>query len=397
MEFIAALKELTFASIIDILLMAILIYAVLVWFKRKKAVFVLTGIIICGLIYLVAYQVNLFLITYVLQAFFAVILIAVIVIFRDELRDLFEQIAVWSIKRRRGGKGVTTVTDRNIETLVRTANDLAREKIGALIVLRGKNMIARRIEGGTDLGGEISEPLLKSLFDPNSAGHDGAVLIDEEKVRQFGCHLPLSKDFSQLKGRGTRHAAALGLAEVTDALCIVVSEETGNISVAYQGKLFDVRDSAQLTAMLEDFFEQMAPKPLGANWKEILKKNSWEKAIALGLAVSLWFVLVHESNLIHRTFSVPVEYVELTDGYHVDDIEPSEVEVTLWGQRNAFHFVNAKNIRLTLRLFDPRPGTQTVPLSKENLTIPKELTFEKVDPSLVRVTVTRDTPPDTEG
>jgi diadenylate cyclase len=99
MRILHAIQGVNLLEVLDILLMAILIYAVLIWFKQKRAFFILTGILICGLIYLIAYQLNLFLITYMLRAFFAVILIALIVIFREELRDLFEQIALWSINR----------------------------------------------------------------------------------------------------------------------------------------------------------------------------------------------------------------------------------------------------------------------------------------------------------
>lgn len=386
MDFFLALKDITFAEVVDILLMAILIYAVLVWFKRKKAVFVLTGIIICGIFYLIAYQLNLFLITYVLRAFFAVILIAVIVIFREELRDLFEQIALWSI--RRGSKSHQfSGTQRHIELLVRTVTDLAKERVGALIVLKGKNMLARRLEGGTDLNGELSEPLLKSLFDPSSMGHDGAVLIEDGRVKQFGCHLPLSKDFNQLKGKGTRHAAALGLAEYTDALCIAVSEERGAISVAYMGQLMTMTDSAQLTELLESFYDRISPTAEKSDWRDALKKNYWEKAIAVGMAVSLWFVLVHESNFVHRTFSIPVEYPRLGPGLSVSEIAPQTVQATFLGARNSFHFINEKNIRLTLPLIDAKPGVRTVPIGNNNISYPKEMTLEKVEPNLVRITI----------
>ncbi len=386
MDLFLSLKDITFAEIVDILLMAILIYAVLVWFKRKKAVFVLTGIIICGVFYLLAYQLNLFLITYVLRAFFAVILIAVIVIFREELRDLFEQIALWSI--RQGSKSRKfSGSLRNIEILVRTVNDLAKEKVGVLIVLKGKNMLARRMEGGIDLNGDLSEPLLKSLLDPHSEGHDGAILIEDNRVKQFGCHLPLSKDFTQLKGKGTRHAAALGLAEYTDALCIAVSEERGTISVAYMGQLMTLTDSAQLTELLETFYNRIAPDPLKTSWRDAVKKNYWEKAIAIGLAVSLWFVLVHESNLVHRTFILPVEYPRLSPGLTVTELAPKNIKATFLGARNSFHFINEKNIRLTLPLIDAKPGIRTIPIGDNNISYPKEMTLEKVEPDLVRVTI----------
>jgi uncharacterized protein (TIGR00159 family) len=387
MRFLEALKSVSILDLVDVFLMSILIYAVLVWVKKKRAFFILTGILICGLFYLVAYQLDLFLITYMLRAFFAVILIALIVIFREELRDLFEQIALWSINRGKKTKKLPEGPNRTIEILVRTLNELSRLKYGALIVLKGKYHLARHLEGGTELMGEISYGILMSIFDPHSEGHDGAVLIDENKIVKFGCHLPLSKDFLQLHGRGTRHAAALGLAENTDALCLVVSEERGKISVAHQGRLIEIADTGHLTAILQDFYQRMAPKPLKTSWREILRKNSWEKVMALGISLSLWFVLVYESDIIHKQFSVPIEYAPLPRDMHISEIDPPKAQVTFLGPRNAFHFINENNIRLTLKLPDPRQGTQTVSLDEGGLTFPEDIKLEKIAPSLVRVTI----------
>lgn len=387
MRIIEALKSIHIQGIVDILLMTILIYAVLVWFKRKRAFFILTGILICGLVYLLAYQLDLFLITYVLRAFFAVILIALIVIFREELRDLFEQIALWSINRGKKFKTLPEGPQMTIEILVRSLGELARDKTGALIVLKGKNHLVRHLEGGTQLHGNIGHNILMSIFDRHSPGHDGAVLIEDNKIREFGCHLPLSKDFYQLKGKGTRHAAALGLSEITDALCLVVSEERGKISVAHQGRLIEVADTGHLSAILQDFYQRMTPKPLKESWKEALKKNSWEKLLALGISASLWFVLVYESDIIHKEFMIPIEYASLPSDLKILKVDPRQAEVTFLGPRNAFHFINQNNIRLTLKLPDPRPGRQTVSLHEEDFSFPDDIKFEKVKPSLVRVTI----------
>ena len=111
-----------------------------------------------------------------------------------------------------------------------------REKQVMELIAEGKDPIARHVMGGIELGGKISEPILKSIFDPHSPGHDGAVIVEHDQISLFAAHLPLSKDFQQLANVGTRHSAALGLAELSDALCIAVSEERGTISVARAGR-----------------------------------------------------------------------------------------------------------------------------------------------------------------
>ena len=214
-------KDVRLSGFLDIAFVTVFIYTILVLFKQSKARLIITGIFILSVIYLIARQLNLALTTSLLQAFFAVILLAVIIIFQEEIRRFFEHIALWSFKPKlRTNKNINP-NEKEAEILVDTLGDLAQHKIGALIVIKGKTDLSAYLEGGETLDGKISEPLLKSIFDPNSTGHDGAVVIDRGKITFFGTHLPLSNNFSQLKNRGTRHAAALGISEVTDALCQV--------------------------------------------------------------------------------------------------------------------------------------------------------------------------------
>ena len=256
MEFFNFLKEIGIAGFIDILFMSLVIYSVLIWFKKTKAAFVLTGIIIMAGVYLFAREFNLSLTAAVLQGFFAVILIVVVVIFQEELRHFFEKIAVWSLNRK--SQKPMKLSRPEVETLVRTLNDFAHDKTGALIVIQGKDLVMRHLDGGVELHGKLSESLLKSIFDPHSSGHDGAVVIERDQVSRFSCQLPLSKDFKTLGQTGTRHAAALGLSELTDALCLVVSEERGTIVIARNGALQTINDSETLSKVIKNFYQEIS-------------------------------------------------------------------------------------------------------------------------------------------
>ena len=174
-----------------------------------------------------------------------------------------------------------------METLARTLGDLARARTGALVVIRGKDAIARHLDGGEDVEGRLSEPLLKSIFDPHSIGHDGAVVIDGHLIDKLGCHLPLSKNLEKLPRSGTRHAAALGLSERSDALCLVVSEERGTISVARRGNLQVVATPADLLEVLAAFYDEIAPRAGTGFLKGFFRRNYREKAVSLALAVTL--------------------------------------------------------------------------------------------------------------
>jgi len=153
-KLISWLKEIGLFSALDILFMSLIIYTILVWFKRTRAAFVLTGIFIVAGIYLLTRQFNLVMTAGIFEEFFAVILIIMVVIFQEELRRLFEQVAVWSLKKRVSRKKAVLLSREEVEILVRTIMDFAREKIGVLIILRGKDMIIRHLEGEVDLNGD---------------------------------------------------------------------------------------------------------------------------------------------------------------------------------------------------------------------------------------------------
>jgi uncharacterized protein (TIGR00159 family) len=385
MQLVDVAREIGISGFLDIAFMSLLIYSLLVWFKRTRAAFVVIGMSIIGAAYLIARMLELSLTTTVFQGFFAIILIAVIVIFQEEIKHFFEQVGSRSSIRNLRGRKLLRVPRGEIEILIRTLIDLAIDRIGALIVVHGKDPIVRHLDGGVALNGELSEPLLKSIFDPHSVGHDGAVLIEGNTVNQFSCHLPLSKNLRKVGRGGTRHAAGLGLAELTDALCLIVSEERGTISIAHKGDIKVVRDAEELGAALERFYDDVLPTQVSKPWKDFFKKNYREKATALVATAILWFILVHGSKLDYRTFTVPVGYENLPPQLTVTRVEPQEVDVTFLGPRRSFYFVNSNDIRFTLKLFDAREGTLRETLSKSNISLPEGLSLESIDPDRVVV------------
>lgn len=380
------LKEIGVPGLFDIAFMSLFIYAILALFKRTKAKFVLTGIIIMSLVYLLSRQFNLVLTTSVLQTFFAVIFIALIIIFQEEIRQFLEQIALWSLNPQLTVDKYRGSSCEEIHILVNTIGDLAKERIGALIVLPGKTSVESAVEGGTVLNGKLSEPLLKSLLDPHSIGHDGAIIIDKGVVSIFSCHLPLSKNFATLLNRGTRHAAALGLSEVNDALCLVVSEEKGTISVARNGELREV-GLEQLSLILEKFYSDVNPIRKRRHFYSFFTKNYKEKAIAIFMAIALWFVFVHESKLVYRTFNVPVKYTTLPSELTVEDIKPDRVKVTFLGPRRAFYFFNEKEVEIFLKIPEARRGLKTVDITESSLKFPKDISLENIEPRRVLVRI----------
>jgi len=139
--------------------------------------------------------------------------------------------------------------------------------------------------------GKVSGELLESLFDKHTPTHDGAVIIDRDTITQFGAHLPLSRKTSKLKGYGTRHAAALGLSEKTDAFTIVISEERGSISIATNSNLKNIGHGDEIKKLVRNFYRAKFPEKQLALWENIVKRNSRDKIIALTTSVILWYLL----------------------------------------------------------------------------------------------------------
>lgn len=386
MDLLRIIESIGVSGFIDILFMSVIIYSLLVWLKKTKAAFVVMGMFIFGLAYLIARQLDLALTIIVFQGFFAVIVIAVVIIFQEEIKHFLEQLASRSLIRNFRFRKFGTPR-KEIELLVNVARNFSHDKIGAIIVIRGKDPIVRHLEGGVSLNGELSEALLESIFIPNAAGHDGAAVIAGDRITSFSCYLPLSKNLKKLPRPGTRHAAALGLAERTDALCLVVSEEKGTISVARSGEMKTVKDPIELMSILEGFYNEITPSADEKSWLSFFSRNYREKVIAVAVTAVLWFFFVHEARTDFRTYMVPVTFENLPSQLLVDQSDPPEVEITYSGHRRSFYFVSVKDISVKVNLYGVRAGQVRRAITRSDISSPEGLVIENVQPNQVMVHV----------
>jgi uncharacterized protein (TIGR00159 family) len=354
----------------------------MVLLRRTRARVALTGVAILGVVYLFARQLGLRVTAGILQGFFAVLIIVVVVVFQEDLRRFFEQIGSWGLRRRR-----KTVRTGMTDLLVRAVAHLAATRTGALLVIPGTEDLERHVEGGISLNGDLSEPILLSLFDASSPGHDGAVILRGSEIERFAVHLPLSSDHAQLGAGGTRHAAALGLAERTDALCVVVSEERGKVSVASHGALRILSRPEELAEELNRFLRETSPEkqpePL---WRRV--RGVWKEAsVSIALAALLWLVFVPGSSMTEVTHRVSVVVDNLPRGYVLEEIDPPEVEVTLGGRRRDAYLVNRAALGVRLDALLVELGRRTFEITPANLTHPPTLTILEVVPDHVRLSV----------
>ena len=250
----AILSRFTWQSALDILLVAFVFYALLRLFRGTAAVQLLRGILVLTLlVVLVINMVDLIAFKWLVNSSLSVILVSIPVIFQPELRRALERVGRSApLFRRRFSLGAT---EPFINEIMRAVETLSERKHGALIVLEGITGLEEYVESGTRLDSTASSELLLTIFYPNTILHDGAVIARSNRLLAAGCVLPLTDRVLADSELGTRHRAALGITEQNDALAIVISEETGTISVARHGRIVRGLDHRRLRRLLQAFYE----------------------------------------------------------------------------------------------------------------------------------------------
>jgi diadenylate cyclase len=242
---------LSWQDIADILLTAYIVYVVLLLIRGTRAMQILQGIGLLLLFRVGAQYFHLWTVFSLLNALLIVSGVAIPIVFQPELRRALAQLGSAGFHEGKPGSQDRGVVDRMCEVLGTAATVLSRSAIGAIIVVERSAVLDEYVETGTKVDSIVSAEVLLSLFSPRSPLHDGAVIIRRDRICAAGCFLPLSETMLLDRRMGTRHRAALGLTEVTDALALIVSEETGGIAIAKNGRLLEQQqDAARIAATL---------------------------------------------------------------------------------------------------------------------------------------------------
>jgi len=227
-----AIFDIRWIDLVDVLIVAFIIYRLMLLVKGTRAEKMLWGLAIIVLVYFISQRMELFTLHWILSNFLSSIVIIVIVVFQRDIRRVLVQVGKTSLF----GRG-ERLREELFEELARATFQMSEKKIGALIVLERNVGLGDYLEMGIDVDAKVSSEMLVSIFNPTSPTHDGAAIIRKGRISRVGCFLPLTKDPEISKTLGTRHRAALGLTEETDAAVIVVSEETGEVSLVSDGKI----------------------------------------------------------------------------------------------------------------------------------------------------------------
>jgi len=235
-------ETIQYSDILEILILSILIYHILTWIKNTKAWNLLKGLVVILVFILIAAIMEMNTIIWIVQNVFSIAVIAIIIVLQPELRRALEELGKKNImngllpidiKSSEGG----LFSDRTVQEISKACVEMSRVRTGALIVVAQNDSLADYETTGIEVDGLVSSQLLINIFEKNTPLHDGAVIVKGDRITSATCYLPLSENTKLSKALGTRHRAGIGISEVADSLTLIVSEENGTISAAYQGEL----------------------------------------------------------------------------------------------------------------------------------------------------------------
>ncbi|MEZ4334542.1 MAG: diadenylate cyclase [Myxococcota bacterium] len=379
----AAFSALRFVDLLDIAIVACLLWVLIAWVREARARIALGGVFAIALLFWLARWLDLRLTTSLLQGFIAVAALVLVVVFQDDLRRLFERITVLVMRH-----STPRPSADFLDELAGLAFSLAHRRIGALFVLPGREPLDRLLEGGFFLDGRVSDPLLRSLVDPGTPGHDGAIVLRGGKVVRFGVHLPLSTEWSELGGTGTRHAAALGLAERSDALCIVVSEERGEVRVAWRARLERMPSVEALRGRLDAFLLRSSARRRESAFAHVaaLARERWREGIVASvLATAFWLYASPGEGLGRGSKIVPVVVDNLPVGYGVALIDPPAIEVEFEGRARDLMMAPTGEFQIRVDADRVVPGSTSVAIREGEVEHPPELRIVGIDPPRIRL------------
>jgi uncharacterized protein (TIGR00159 family) len=381
-------------SIIDILLVSFLLYQLYLWVRESRALRALAGLAVIGVLSLVARWTGMVMTGWLFQSLWSIILLVIVIVFQPEIRRILERMNPLDLLR---GRPITLQRETLVE-LTDTVFDMAREKVGALLVIPGHDPIDEHLREGIHLEAVVSRELIRTLFQPPTPTHDGAVVIRANRVERAACFLPMTTASGLPSEYGARHRAAIGLTERCDALCLLVSEERGTVSLARKGTLIPFFEASRLQQEIEqELQDTLSGDARKQTWWSILTHNLWAKGMAVALAGMLWVALAGQQSS-EIALTIPVEYQQIAPNIELRGEVPREVIVRLRGSQLALEAMRSRPVRARVSLAQVRDGINYFLLSKNQIDLPAGVEITEIRPALLLIEVQKkeNTSPQTE-
>lgn len=365
-------------DVVDVLLNSYILFRLYVLFRGTNVIRVLAGIALLWIFQRLAVGLGLIVTSWAMQGIIAGAALIIIIVFRNEIRNVLQaknlRAILWDFPQ---------ISERTpIDAIVEGVYDLASNRIGALIVLPGKEDIDDSVKGGVTWQGQISREMLLSVFWNGNPVHDGAVLIEGDRVARVGCILPLSSREDLPQYFGTRHRAAVGLAEQSDALIIVVSEERGEVVVAKNSSIVPIQDNIALSRLLR--------RHLGGFSEDakLAKKERTELGIAAAVCVvcmaGVWFSFAKGMETL-TSIEVPLEYMNRDPRMQVVSTSANAVRLYLSGSGTLISSLRPDQVRVKLDMKNAQNGENVLEIPNDSIVIPPGVRLNRIEPSEVKV------------
>jgi len=360
---------------LDILLNAYILFRLYVLFRGTNVFRVLFAVFVLWLFNRTAMSLGLVITNWAMQGVITIATFIVIIIFRNEISNVIQsndlKSFVWGIPRRQTHTPVSTIAEGIFA--------LARERIGALVVLPMKQGVERIVQGGVPMDARLSREVLISLFWPDNPLHDGAAVVQGDRIVSAGVILPLSRREDLPSQFGTRHRAALGVSQLTDALVIVVSEERGVVTLCVDGQALEVADQDDLEARLQ---VRMGEKGL----KKGLRQQSLELLtaglICLFAVSGLWLSFSKGMESL-ASFDVPIEFSNPEPKKEILSSSASKIKVLVSGASPLVNAVKPEQVKIILDLSQAEVGKIRFPVTPEHITLPPGISLKKIEPESI--------------
>jgi diadenylate cyclase len=364
-------------SAIDFLVLAVGIYLLLRWSREARALRLALSILALRVGALLARQLGLLITGWVLDAATIVVGLALVVVFQPELRRALMRLDVPGRARRDSRVPVASAVGV-------AAWSLARARCGALLVIVQKDSIAELVTTGVQLDGRVSADILEAVFQKGSAVHDGAALIDGDLISRVGAILPLTQRTTVPGRYGTRHRAGMGLAERSDALVVVVSEERGEVTLMCGDQIRLMPSEPDLVAALNALTTRAGGEASGA-LRAVQPTGFRLPAAALALSAMVWGLTFLFPGASIRVRSVPLEFTHVPPGFTIASQSVDTVEIWLRGSDFVFDSVNLEALVARCDLADAHDGVNTIQVSSDAFDVPLGLRIDGIAPHRVSV------------
>ena len=271
-QFVYTISHLRIFDIIDILVIAFIVYKAIEFLRETRAGQLVKGIVLLLALYAFAIAFKLAVLRWLLSAVFGSAIVAIAIIFQPELRRLLERVGQTRLGNLQSGGDDAEAIAASVDKICRAAGQMQKAKTGALVVFERKTQLGEIINTGTMIDAEVSESLVNNIFFPKSPLHDGAVIVRDGRIYAASCILPLTQSTAFSSQLGTRHRAAIGMTENSDAIVLIVSEETGIISVAFNGQITRNHTVESAFEEIKDKLVNSSEQEADSLFKRIFKK-----------------------------------------------------------------------------------------------------------------------------